>query len=131
MRRLVMVAVGAALVLVTARSLAAEVRDPLCNTPFIRTVEPGHGKAGSLHIATGDCLGRLAVRGLFLTTGTEDFAMKIVAQSDVTITFRVADGVKPGRYSMMVLTPDPAKYIEQPVKFEVRAETSVPESGGR
>jgi hypothetical protein len=124
-----MVAVGAALVLVTARSLAAEVRDPLCNTPFIRTVEPAQGKVGSLHIATGDCLGRFAVKGLFLTTGTEDFAMTIVTQSDVTITFRVADGVRAGRYSMMVLTAEPAKYIEQPVKFEVRAEASPIESG--
>lgn len=131
MKRVLMVAVGVALVLVTARSLAAEVRDPLCNTPFIRTVEPAQGKVGSLHIATGDCLGRLAVRGLFLTTGTEDFAMKIVAQSDVTITFRVADGVKAGRFTMMVLTTDPAKYIEQPVKFEVRGDVPPVESGGR
>lgn len=129
MRRLMTVAVGVALVLVTARSLGAEVRDPLCNTPFIRSVEPAQGKVGTLHIVTGDCLGRLAVKGLFLTTGVEDFAMKIVAQSDVTITFRVAEGVKAGRYSMMVLTTEPAKYIEQPVKFEVRVDLPPVESG--
>jgi hypothetical protein len=115
------VTLATALFLFAAKSTAqAQAGDPFCETPVMRTVSPETGQAGTLHVVTGDCLNSTLVRQVFLTLGQTDIALEVIAQSDITIHFRIPRGTRAGRYTLMVLTGGKTpKLIEQPVKLMV------------
>ena len=83
--------------------------------PRLKSVEPTSGKAGDELSAQGQSLDENNVADLFLTDGTNDHKVKMVEQKADSIRFAVPK-IKPGRYSLMLLTrgASPA-YLQQPV----------------
>ena len=84
-------------------------------TPRLKSVEPTSGKAGDELVTQGQSLDENTVADLFLTDGTNDHKVKMVEQQADSIRFAVPK-IKPGRYSLMLLTKgvSPA-YLQQPV----------------
>lgn len=98
---------------------------PLCvkaaeGVPMMTTVTPEVAKAGVTATVAGEFLSKTHVAELFLTDGTNDFKVQITKQSDKEIVFKVPANMKPGKFSLMVLTagPDP-KLIEEPVRMVI------------
>jgi len=90
------------------------------DSPRMRTVEPGNGKAGDELTVSGENLDIKFVRKLYLTDGKNDIEMQVTQQTNESIKFKIAPKTKPGRYSLMVLTAEKApKLIEQPVRCTV------------
>jgi hypothetical protein len=98
-------------------------------TPFIRTATPDSGMPGDVVLVEGQALDKKHVAQLFLTDGKADVKLEILEQSESSIRFKLPAKVAPGRYSLMVLTADDPKYIEQPVYFTVKGELRPPETG--
>jgi hypothetical protein len=87
--------------------------------PRIQSVDPETGKIGDTASAKGENLGKAYVGDLFLTDGTNDTKLDMVSQADGEIKFKIPQKAKPGRYHLMILTPNKASYIEQPVVYTV------------
>ncbi|HXG32825.1 MAG TPA: IPT/TIG domain-containing protein [Bryobacteraceae bacterium] len=88
--------------------------------PRMTAVEPANGKAGDVLNVTGENLGKENVAQVFLTDGKNDFKVEITEQADTAIKFKIPANIKPGRFSLMVLTTgNQPKLIEQPVKVTV------------
>ena len=83
--------------------------------PRVRSVEPATAKQGDELVVSGENLDAEHVASLYLTDGSKDHKVKISEQKAESIRFSVPK-VKPGRYSLMVLTrgANPV-YLEQPV----------------
>ena len=83
--------------------------------PRLTSVEPANSKAGEELVTAGQSLDESTVADLFLTDGTNDHKVKMVEQQTESIRFTLPK-VKPGRYSLMLLTKgaSPA-YLQQPV----------------
>jgi hypothetical protein len=97
----------------TALALAQE-------SPRMKSVEPASGKVGDDLTVSGENLDAKFVKEVYLTDGKTDFKMEVKEQTAEAIKAKVPDKVKPGRYSLMVLTAEKTpKLIEQPVKFTV------------
>lgn len=88
--------------------------------PRLNEVTPDTGKVGDVLTVAGENLEASAVKALFLTDGKTDYKTEITEQTSTTIKFKIPAEVKPGRFSLMILTAgsDP-KLIEQPVKVTV------------
>ncbi|MCL6505971.1 MAG: IPT/TIG domain-containing protein, partial [Bryobacteraceae bacterium] len=88
--------------------------------PRMTAVEPTNGKAGDVLNVTGENLGKENVAQVFLTDGKNDFKVEITEQAETAIKFKIPANIKPGRFSLMVLTTgSQPKLIEQPVKVTV------------
>jgi hypothetical protein len=89
-------------------------------SPRVETAEPDTGKPGAVLAINGDNLEKAGVTDVFLTDGKNDIKVAVTEQSAKVIKFKIPDAVKPGRYSIMLLTggKEP-KYLEQPVKVTV------------
>lgn len=83
--------------------------------PRLKSVEPANGKAGDELVAQGQSLDENTAADLFLTDCANDHKVKMVEQKADAIRFAVPK-IKPGRYSLMLLTKgvSPA-YLQQPV----------------
>ena len=98
------------LMLVTFLAVSA-----VAQSPMLKSVEPANAKAGAEVVTQGESLDNSKVADLFLTDGTNDHKVKIVEQQADSIRFTVPP-VKPGRYSLMLLTKGATPvYLEQPV----------------
>ncbi len=88
--------------------------------PKLNEVTPDTGKVGDVLTVAGENLEASTVKALFLTDGKTDYKTEITEQTATTIKFKIPADVKPGRFSLMILTAgnDP-KLIEQPVKVTV------------
>ena len=90
------------------------------DSPRMKTVEPGNGKSGAELTVSGEHLDAKFVKELYLTDGKIDIKVEMLQQTAEAIKFKIPAKVKPGRYSLMVLTADAApELIEQPVRFTV------------
>lgn len=88
--------------------------------PRMTSVEPATTKAGAEASVVGENLDKGNVADVFLTDGQADVKVQILEQGATAIKFRVPASAKPGRFSLMVLTPTkPPRLIEQPVKLTV------------
>ena len=88
--------------------------------PRMTSVEPANGKAGDVLNVAGENLDKANVKRLYLTDGKNDFPVEMTEQEAVFIKFKIPAKVKPGRFSLMVLTTGKQpKLIEQPVKVTV------------
>jgi hypothetical protein len=110
-------------------SYGGAINQPVPVTPFIRTATPDTGMPGDVVTVMGDALDKKHVAEVYLTDGKRDVKVEILEQSEDSIRFRLPAKVAPGRYSLMVLTVDEPKYIEQPVYFTVKGELRPPETG--
>ncbi|MGH9722972.1 MAG: IPT/TIG domain-containing protein [Bryobacteraceae bacterium] len=88
--------------------------------PRMTSVEPPNGKAGTELTVTGENLTKPPVEKIYLTDGKNDIEVKTTEQAATTVKFKIPANVKPGRFSLMILTSgkDP-RLIEQPVKVTV------------
>jgi hypothetical protein len=90
------------------------------DSPRMKSVEPGNGKAGDELTVTGENLDSKFVKEVYLTDGKNDLKVEILQQTAEAIKLKIPANAKPGRYSLMVLTAEKVpKYIEQPVKCTV------------
>jgi hypothetical protein len=107
---------GLLLILVATLAPWAAAQD----SPRMKTVEPTSGKAGDELTVSGENLDTKFVREVYLTDGKNDFKVEVTLQAADTIKLKIPAKVKPGRYSLMVLTAEKVpKLIEQPVKCTV------------
>ena len=88
-------------------------------SPRLATVTPDTGKADAEYAAAGENLAKDSVKELYLTNGKDDIKVAIVTQTGEAIQFKVPASVKPGRYSLMLLTADGKQFLEQPVKLTI------------
>lgn len=89
-------------------------------SPRMKSVEPASGKAGDELTVSGENLDAKFVKEIYLTDGKTDFKLQVTQQTAESVKVKIPDKVKPGRYSLMVLTAEKTpKLIEQPVKCTV------------
>ena len=88
-------------------------------SPRLAAVTPDSGKADAEYSTAGENLAKDAVKELYLTNGKDDIKVAIVTQTGEVIQFKVPASVKPGRYSLMLLTADGKQFLEQPVKLTI------------
>ena len=100
--------VGSLLLLGLASCLPAQV-------PQMDGVSPDSGKVGAVVRAHGVFLGRDKVEGVYLSDHTLDMLVKVLAQSDDVIEFRIPPSVKPGKLQLVLKTAGKQAYLlEQP-----------------
>ena len=88
--------------------------------PRMTTVEPPNGKVGDILSVTGENLDKANVAQVYLTDGKNDFPATASEQTSTSMKVKIPNAVKPGRYSLMVLTTGKEpKLIEQPVRVTV------------
>ena len=89
------------------------------DSPRMKTVEPTNGKIGDLLTVTGENLDKKFIKEVYLTNGKDDYKVEVTEQTAESMKVKIPK-IKPGRYSLMVLTAEKApKLIEQPVKCTV------------
>ena len=88
-------------------------------SPRFNTVTPDTGKAGTEFTVTGENLAKANVAEVYFTDGKNDTKLDIVTQEPTEIKVKAPATVKPGRYSLMILTGDKARFLEQPVKVTI------------
>jgi hypothetical protein len=99
-----------------AASLLAQVP----NVPNVTKVQPDSGKIGSVLRVRGTFLGKAQVDEVYLTDHTFDMKVKVLAQADDVIEFRIPPSVKPGRLQLLLKTPGREPLLlEQPVFITV------------
>src|SRR4051794_16153911 len=86
-------------------------------TPMMRVVQPAAVKAGSNVNITGENLGKEFIAEVYLSNGTTEQKVEIVAQTDESIAFKVPADCKAGAYRVLVLLTsiDPI-LLEEPVR---------------
>ena len=88
--------------------------------PRMTSVDPINGKAGDVFTVAGENLDKANVAQVLLTDGQNDIKTDITAQAETSVKIKVPASVKPGRFSLMVLTTGKQpKLIEQPVKVTI------------
>ena len=91
------------------------------NFPRMTTVTPNTGKVGDVLVVEGQNLDQKFVKALYLTDGKHDYKTVILEQTSTSIKFKIAEGTKPGRLSLMILTGGKQpEYVEEPVKVTVQ-----------
>jgi hypothetical protein len=101
-------------VLLLVAAAAAETK-----SARMATVTPETGKPAADYTVAGENLAKDTIKELFLTNGKDDIKVQIVSQKEEAIQFKVPATVKPGRYTLMILTADGKQFIEQPVKLTI------------
>lgn len=88
--------------------------------PMMKILEPANGKAGDVITVTGENLDKESVAKLILTDYKSDFPVAIDEQNSTTLKFKIPAALKPGSFSLVLLTKgkDP-KEIIQPVRLTV------------
>ena len=89
--------------------------------PQMNTVQPNEGKIGSVLRIHGLFLDKTKVDEVYLTDHTFDMKVKVLAQQDDVIEFRIPPSVKPGRLQLLVKTTGKQPLLlEQPVYITVQ-----------
>lgn len=90
--------------------------------PKLEAVTPEAGRVGDVLTVEGENLGNGTVESLYLTDGETDWKTEILEQNATSIRFRIPEGAKTGRFSLMVLTAGETQtLIEQPIKVTVES----------
>ena len=88
--------------------------------PRMTSVDPTSAKAGAEVTVTGQNLEKENIAQVYLSDGEKDLKVELTEQTATSIKFKVPGAVKPGRFSLVVLTTTkPAKLIDQPVRLTV------------
>ena len=88
--------------------------------PQMTRVQPDNGAIGAVLRVQGVYLGKAKVDEVYLTDHTMDMKVKVLAQTDDSIEFRIPPSVKPGRLQLLVKTSGKtAVLLEQPVYITV------------
>jgi len=88
--------------------------------PRMTSVEPTTAKAGVEVTVTGEHLEKTNIAQVYLSDGEKDVKVDVTGQTATSVKFKVPEAMKPGRFSLVVLTTTkPAQLIDQPVKLTV------------
>jgi hypothetical protein len=88
--------------------------------PRMTSVEPATAKAGVEVAVAGENLDKANVAEIYLSDGDKDTKVEVTGQTATSVKFKVPDAMKPGRFSLVVLTTTkPAKLIDQPVRLTI------------
>jgi hypothetical protein len=105
---------------VFAAALSAQV-------PQVKTVQPEHGKIGTVLQASGLYLDKDKVDSVYLTDDKMDLMVKVVHQDQDTIQFRIPPSVKPGRLQLMVkMTGEKGLMLQLPIYIQVEEGVAAP-----
>ncbi len=97
--------------------------DEARGVPVVREVTPATVSAGVTVIATGEFLDRLHAAEVYMTRGTEDTKVQVVAQSRNELKFKVPGNLEAGRYGLTILTAGKVPMLlDQPVWLLVKTE---------
>lgn len=84
--------------------------------PFMNKVQPDSGQIGSVLRVHGVFLDKAKVDEVYLTDHTFDMKVKVLAQTNDSIEFRIPPSAKPGRLQLLIKTAGhQPTLIEQPV----------------
>ena len=109
--------VGLTALIVAPQAMSAQPADKA--TPMIKTVTPEVAQIGQVVTGEGVAL-KSRVTDVYLTNGMKDFKVVLVEQTENMLKFKVPNGIPPGRYRLMVATPDNPPYeVEQPAVLTV------------
>ncbi len=101
----------------------------LAQAPQMNQVSPNTGKIGAVLRVHGVYLDKSKVDEVYLTDHTLDMKVKVLAQTDDVIEFRIPPSVKPGRLQLLVRTAGKrAVLLEQPVYITVQEEKETSEA---
>jgi hypothetical protein len=101
--------------LITAFMLSAQA-----TFPRMTSVEPTTAKAGVEVTIAGENLDKPNIAEVYLSDGDKDVKVQVTEQTATSMKIKVPDGMKPGRFNLVVLTTTkPAKLIDQPVKLTI------------
>ena len=88
--------------------------------PRMTSVDPATAKSGVEVTVAGENLDKANVAEVYLSDGEKDVKVQMTEQTATSVKFKVPDAMKPGRFSLVVLTTTkPAKLIDQPVKVTI------------
>ena len=114
--------VVAALVLLTPLPLWCG-DEAVQGVPVMREVAPGTAVVGSVVQVNGEYLDRIHVAEVYLTRGSADTKVQVVAQSKAELKFKVPVDLETGRYGITVLTAAKTPMLlDQPVHLIVKRE---------
>jgi hypothetical protein len=113
--RLSYIPLALAVLLVISFMLSAQ-----SNFPRMTSVDPATAKSGVEVTVAGENLDKANVAEVYLSDGEKDVKVQMTEQTATSVKFKVPDAMKPGRFSLVVLTTTkPAKLIDQPVKVTI------------
>ena len=113
--RLSYIPLALAVLLVISFTLSAQA-----TFPRMTSVEPTTAKAGVEVTVAGENLDKANIADVYLSDGDKDVKVELTGQTATAVKFKIPDSIKPGRFSVVVLTTTkPAKLIDQPVKLTV------------
>jgi hypothetical protein len=105
---------------------AQQAASPPTMNPMANRLEPKVAKPGSVVTITGVALGKSRVEEVFLTDHRFDLKVKVLEQTDQSLTIRVPPFVKAGRQQLLLLTSGQnAAYLEQPVYLLIELDEDV------
>jgi hypothetical protein len=88
--------------------------------PRMTSADPAIAKSGVEVTVVGENLDKANVAEVYLSDGEKDVKVQMTEQTATSVKFKVPDAMKPGRFSLVVLTTTkPAKLIDQPVKVTI------------
>jgi hypothetical protein len=88
--------------------------------PRMTSVDPPTAKAGAEVTVAGENLEKENIAEVYLSDGEKDVKVQVTGQTATSIKIKVPDAMKPGRFSLTVLTTTkPPKLIDQPVKLTI------------
>lgn len=108
-------------------AVSAYGSDDKLAAPQAESVEPRVGKAGTILRVVGKSLCQPAVDEVYLTDHRFDLKVKVLEQTETSITFRVPPFVKPGRLQLLFLTggKNPV-FLEQPFYVQIEEGEEAP-----
>ena len=115
--------VAAAIILLTPLPLWCGDEADVAGVPVMKEVVPATAFPGTVVLVNGEFLDRLHVAGVYLTKGTVDTKVQVVAQSKSELKFRVPADTENGCYGITVLTSAKVPMLlDQPVWLTVKRE---------
>ncbi len=97
--------------------------DEASGVPVMREVVPATAVPGAVVLVNGEYLDRLHVAEVYLTKGTVDTKVQVLAQSKSELKFKVPAEAESGRYGITVLTAaNVPMLLDQPVYLVVKRE---------
>lgn len=98
--------------------------NPVVGVPTMKEVIPAVATPGTVVLVTGENLDRLHVAEVYLTKGTNDVKVQLIAQAKAELKFKVPAEVEVGRYGITLLTTGTTPMLlDQPVYLTVKRET--------
>lgn len=97
--------------------------EPVKGVPTMKEVVPAVAAPGTVVMVTGEFLDRLHVDEVYMTKGTVDTKVQVVAQSKAELKFKVPADVENGRYGITLLTTGATPMLlDQPVFLTIKRE---------